>query len=90
MNASRKSALSPPRNGILPALLSRADTTAERLRQIAALGERISEYVEFIGQIDKLNGTSGEAKEAAVDAFHRQMVALEHRLAKIQEELRLG
>ena len=63
---------------------------SERLQQIAALGERISEYVQYIGQIDKLPGTSGEAKAAAVDAFHRRMVTLEHHLAKIQEELRLG
>jgi hypothetical protein len=65
-------------------------TTEERLKRIAALGRRVAEYVEFMGQVGGLNGTSAEAKERAVAAFYERLTVLEGQLARIREELRLG
>ena len=65
-------------------------TAAERLQQIAALGRRVAEYVEFMARIDSLNGTSAEAKERAVVAFYERLMILEGQLGRIHEELRLG
>ena len=65
-------------------------TTEECLQHIEALGQRINGYVQFIGKIDSLNGTSTEAKEKAAAAFYEQMVVLERRLRRIQENLQLA
>ena len=67
-----------------------ASTTDERLRDIAAMGQRIHGYVEFMCQIGNLGGTSGEAKEIAIAAFHERLAALERQLGRIHEELQLG
>jgi len=61
-----------------------------RLRDIAALGQRIHGYVEFMCQIGTLAGTSAEAKETAVAAFHERLAALERQLGRIHDELQLG
>ena len=65
-------------------------TTDERLRDIAAMGERIHGYIQFICQIGDLGGTSGEAKETAIAAFHERLTTLERQLRRIREELQLG
>ena len=65
-------------------------TTDERLRDIAAMGQRINGYVQFICQIGDLGGTSGEAKETAIAAFHERLATLERQLRRIHEELQLG
>jgi hypothetical protein len=65
-------------------------TTAERLQRIEGMVQRINGYVQFMCQIDDLNGTSAEAKEKAVAAFYERMVILEHQLGRIQEDLQLG
>ena len=65
-------------------------TTSERLRDIAAMGQRIHGYVEFMCQIGNLGGTSAEAKETALVAFHERLAALERQLSRIHEELQLG
>jgi hypothetical protein len=64
--------------------------TTERLQQIEVLGQRINGYVQFIREVGVLNGSSGEAKARAVADFYEQLVILEGRLCRIQEELRLG
>jgi hypothetical protein len=64
-------------------------TTAERLQRIEALGQRINGYVQFMCQLDNLNGTSAEAKDKAVIAFYEQLVVLERRLGRIQDNLKL-
>jgi len=76
----------PPRapRPVLPA------TAGDRLLQIEAMGQRINGYVQFMCQVGGLNGTSDEAKEQAIAAFHERMVVLEGELARIQEELQLG
>ena len=65
-------------------------TTDERLRDIAAMGERIRGYVQFMCQVGSLAGTSAEAKATAVAAFLERLTVLERQLGRIQEDLRLG
>jgi len=65
-------------------------TTDQRLRDIAAMGQRINGYVQFICQIGNLAGTSAEAKERALAAFHERLAALERQLGRIHDELQLG
>jgi hypothetical protein len=55
-----------------------------------ALGERINGYIQFMGAVATLDGTSGEAKDKAVATFHERLIALEEQLLRIQENLRLG
>jgi hypothetical protein len=77
--------LPPPTPRQLPCL-----TTEDRLRQIEVLGQRINGYVQFIRDVGVLSGASGEAKARAVASFYEQLVILESRLCRIQENLRLG
>ena len=65
-------------------------TTEERLKSIAALGERVAGYVQFMSAVGALNGSSEELKERAVAAFYEQMALVEGRLRRIQDDLRLG
>jgi hypothetical protein len=65
-------------------------TTEERLQRIAAMGQRIDSYIQFMTEIGKMSGTSTEAKDKAVAAFYDRMVVLERELGRIQEELHLG
>ncbi len=82
----------PPFGEVLPPASWRTTplTTEERLEQIAALGERINAYLQFMGKIGSLRGTSAEAKEKAVVAFYERLAALEGQLGRIQENLLLG
>jgi len=82
----------PLRAGALPvgAPLLPLSTTEDRLRHIEVLGQRINGYVQFIAEVGNLAGTSAEAKDRAVLAFHERLVVLENHLGRIQEELRLG
>jgi hypothetical protein len=77
--------LPPPAPSLLPCL-----TTQDRLQQIEVLGQRINGYVQFIREVGVLGGSSGEARARAVADFYEQLVILEGRLCRIQEELRLG
>jgi hypothetical protein len=54
------------------------------------MGERIHGYVQFMCQVGTLGGTSAEAKETAITAFHERLAALERQLARIHDELQLG
>jgi hypothetical protein len=65
-------------------------TMKERLERIEALGKRINSYIQFIGAVGSLDGTSAEAKENAVTAFHERMVVAERQLGRIFEDLQLG
>jgi len=64
-------------------------TTEERLQRIAALGQRIDKYVQFMCQPGNLNATSTEATERAIIAFYEQMVVLERQLGRIHDEFQL-
>jgi len=65
-------------------------TTEGRLQAIEAIGKRIQGFVEFISKVGTMNGTSAEAKEKAVTAFHERLLVLERLLGEVQEDLRLG
>ena len=62
-------------------------TMQDRLQRIQALGEQISKYIKFMCEVEKLAGTSTEAKERSVAAFYERMVTLEQQLGRIQEDL---
>lgn len=64
--------------------LSPDSSLAERLDQIQVMGLRIQALVGFICEVAALAGTSTEAKEKAVAAFHERMVVLERELVRIQ------
>ena len=54
------------------------------------MNRRINAYVQFMGKVGNLNGTSAEAKDKAVAAFYERMAALERQLGRIQEDLQIG
>ena len=64
-------------------------TTAERLQCIAALGQRIQDYVQFMCQAGNPNSTSAEVTEKAVLAFYEQLSLLETRLGRIHDDFQL-
>ena len=64
--------------------------TEERLRCIEALGKRILEHVRFMCSVEKLIGTSREAKDQAVHLFYERLRGFEQELNRVQEGLRLG
>jgi hypothetical protein len=65
-------------------------TTRQRLEEVEQMLGRVTGYVEFMRGVDALQGSSAEAKGAAVAAFHDRMAALERQLGRIAEGLRLG
>jgi hypothetical protein len=65
-------------------------TTEERLNCIEALGKRILEHVRFMCAVEKMVGTSREAKDSAVQIFYERLRHFEVELNRVQEGLRLG
>jgi hypothetical protein len=65
-------------------------STEERLHCIEALGKRILEHVRFMCSVEKLPGTSREAKDQAVMLFYERLRMSEVELNRVQEGLRLG
>ncbi len=65
-------------------------TMEERLQRIRAMSQQINGYIQFICQIDELNGSSAEAKERAVAALYERMVIVASQLGRIKEDLQLG
>lgn len=65
-------------------------TTNERLDRIKKMLERVNGHVEFICGVGAMQGSSAQAKEAAVAAFCERMAVLEQQLRRISEGLRLG
>jgi hypothetical protein len=65
-------------------------TTEERMICIEALGKRILEHVRFMCGVEKMPGTSREAKDQAVMLFYERLRGFEHELNRVQEGLRLG
>jgi hypothetical protein len=64
-------------------------TTEDRLVGIRALGQRINGHIHFMCAVGSLGGTSLEAKEKAVAVFYECLRALEQKLDRIQDNLRL-
>jgi hypothetical protein len=68
----------------LAELLRNAPATAEeRLLHIAALGQRVAGYVEFMCGVASLTGTSAEAKDKAVALFQERLATLEAELGQL-------
>jgi hypothetical protein len=75
----------------LPAPLGRLPfNTDEAIQNIESMRERINGYIQFMSQVGSLKGTSAEAKEKAVAAFHERMIVLERQLGRIHDDLREG
>ena len=64
-------------------------TVEEHVHRIETLGKRIDGYVQFMVKIASQAGISTEAKDRAVFAFYRQMVAAEKLLRDVHDELLL-
>jgi len=71
-------------------LLTPPVTLEDHLLRIQVLGKRVTEYVQFMAAIEKVSGTSPEAKQKAVAVFYERLLVLERVLGRIQEELQLG
>ncbi len=58
-----------------------------RVVHIQALGQRVARHVQFMCNLNSLQGTSVEAKDHAVTVFYNQLLALERQLSRIHEDL---
>jgi hypothetical protein len=65
-------------------------TAEEFLTHISALGKRIEGHVTFMSAVERLNGTSAEAKNKALTQFYQRLVLMEVELNRVREELELG
>jgi hypothetical protein len=64
-------------------------TMDERLHRIDVLGQKIAEYVRFLGEAVGQTNASAEAKDRVVTAFYDRIVVVERQLSRIQENFRL-
>jgi hypothetical protein len=65
-------------------------TTEEYLLHIGLLGKRVEGHVAFMCAVERLSGTSAEAKNKALAQFYQRLVAMEQELSRVREELELG
>jgi hypothetical protein len=65
-------------------------TAEEFLLHIGVLGKRVAEHVAFMSAVERLCGTSAEAKNKALASFYERLVAMEQELNRVREELELG
>ncbi|HKI37587.1 MAG TPA: hypothetical protein VKA46_37370 [Gemmataceae bacterium] len=65
-------------------------TAEEFLTHIGALAKRVEGHVAFMSGVERLNGTSAEAKNRALSLFYQRLVTLELELNRVREELELG
>lgn len=65
-------------------------TTEEYLLHIGVLGKRVDGHVAFMSGVERLSGTSSEAKNRALSLFYQRLVAMEQELGRVREELELG
>ena len=72
-----------------PSSSSQPLTMEERLHRIETMRIRIDGYIQFMGKIAELPGTSSEIKERAVTIFYEQMLLVERQLGRIHDEFRL-
>jgi hypothetical protein len=61
----------------------------ERLKRIAALGERIAGYVAFMCQSSGAESSSAEAKDKALALFYEKLSLVERQLARIHDAFQL-
>jgi hypothetical protein len=65
-------------------------TAEEFLLHIGLLGKRVEGHVTFMCGVERLCGTSSEAKNKALAQFYQRLVAMELELNRVREELELG
>lgn len=65
-------------------------TTADRVRHIRVLGQRIAEYVRFMSAARRQNGSSAEEKDRAVAVFYERLRIVEEELSDIHDSFRLA
>jgi hypothetical protein len=65
-------------------------TAEEFLLHIGVLGKRVEGHVTFMAGVERLCGTSSEAKNRALSLFYQRLVAMEVELNRVREELELG
>ncbi len=65
-------------------------TTDEFLTHICALGKRVEGHVAFMCAVERLSGTSSEAKSKALSQFYQRLTVMEVELNRVREELELG
>src|SRR5436309_3080194 len=80
----------PPEEPFLGLVAPPCVTLADHLASIQALGRKVEEHVRFVAGVERLPGTSLEAREKAVMAFHERLATLERILGQTLEDLRLG
>ncbi len=96
VKVSPASAKSPPPTSKAPlaatAELPRTPpaTAEEFLMHITALGKRVEGHVAFMCAVERMNGTSAEAKTKALTMFYQRLVGMELELNRVREELELG
>jgi len=64
-------------------------TTEERQQRIAAMGLRITEYIQFMCTVGNPKAASSEAREKAVTAFYEHMIVVERQLRRIHDDFQL-
>lgn len=57
---------------------------------IGVLGKRVEEHVIFMSRVERMCGTSAEAKNKALSSFYQRLVLMEVELGRVREELELG
>jgi hypothetical protein len=57
---------------------------------IGVLGKRVEGHVTFMCGVERLSGTSAEAKNKALSQFYQRLVSMELELGRVREELELG
>jgi hypothetical protein len=94
--AASASAKAPPPTSKAP-LASTAElprtppaTAEEFLMHIGVLGKRVEGHVAFMSAVERMNGTSAEAKNKALSLFYQRLVSMELELGRVREELELG
>jgi hypothetical protein len=65
-------------------------TAEEFLMHIGVLGKRVEGHVAFMSGVERLSGTSAEAKNKALALFYQRLVSMELELGRVREELELG
>ena len=74
---------------LTPVWLTLPQDTAERRQRIAALGQQIMSYIEFMCAGDDQRGASGEEQDKAVAIFYDKLIQVERQLARIHDALKL-
>jgi len=62
----------------------------EYLVRIEVLAERIRAHIQFVNDIDRMTGVSGEMKEQVVTGYYERLLTMERSLNRLGDSLRLA